>query len=71
MRAGMRKPDPMKSLKGMTTGRVKRDIKRAVIPWYGRRWTGFLKDPDRSIYGFLYRRLTFGLRDILRIFGLR
>lgn len=56
----------MKSLKARTTGRAKRAIKRAVIPGYGRRGMGFVKNPSRSIKGAIYRRTTFSFWDLFR-----
>ena len=37
MKIGMRKPSLKKSFSARTTGRVKREIKRAIIPGYGKR----------------------------------
>lgn len=66
MKIGMRRISPMKSLKARTTGRAKRAIKRAVIPGYGRRGMGFVKNPSRSIKGAIYRRTTFSFWDLFR-----
>lgn len=68
----MRKPSPMKSLKARTTGKWKRQVKRAIIPFYGQKGTGIFKDPKRAIYNRVYHRTTFSIFDLLRgIFGRR
>lgn len=66
MKFGMRKPSIKKSIKARTTGRVKRAVKRKVIPGYGRPGMGFLKNPKRSVKNAIYKRTTFGLRDLFR-----
>ena len=47
MKMGLRTPSLKKSLKARTTGRAKRAIKRAVIPAYGKKGTGFIKNPKK------------------------
>lgn len=68
MKFGMRKPSIKKSIKARTTGRVKRAIKRKVIPGYGRPGVGFIKNPKRAVKNAIYKRTTFGLGDVLRMF---
>ena len=63
---GLRKPSVKKSVRARTTGRVKRSVKGAVIPWYGKKGVGFVKNPKRSVKGAIYRRTTFGWRDLFR-----
>lgn len=64
----MRTPSLKKSLKARTTGHATRAVKREVIPGYGRRGVGWLRDPKRAARDALYRRTTFGLGDVLRMF---
>ena len=66
MRFGMRKPSITRSLKARTTGRAKRSVKRAVIPGYGKRGMGLIKDPKRSVKGAVYKRTTFSFWDLFR-----
>lgn len=65
---GLRKPSLKKSIKARTTGRAKRAIKRKVIPGYGRKGMGWLRDPKRAAYNAVYRRTTVGLGDVLKMF---
>lgn len=48
--------------------RAKRAIKRKVIPGYGRKGMGWLRDPKRAAYNAVYRRTTVGLGDVLKMF---
>lgn len=65
MRIGMRKPSVKRMIKART-GRAKRAVKKAVIPGYGRRGMGFVKNPKRSVKGAIYRRTTFSVWDLFR-----
>lgn len=47
MKLGMRKPSLKKSLKARTTGKAKRAIKSSVNPVYGKKGTGFAKNPSK------------------------
>lgn len=60
MRFGLRKPSLKRSLKAMTTGRVKRAAKRAINPTYGKRGIGLIRNPKKSAYNYAYKRTTFG-----------
>ena len=66
MKVGLRTPSPKKSLKARTTGKVKRAAKKAVNPMYGKKGTGFIKDPERSIKNAVYHRTTVGVGDIAK-----
>ena len=50
MRYGPRKPSIKKSVKARTTGKAKRAMKKAVIPGYGKKGTGWIKDPKKAAY---------------------
>lgn len=42
--------------------------KKAVIPGYGKKGTGWLKNPKKAAYNKVYHKTTFGLSDILKLF---
>lgn len=63
----MRKPSLKKSFKARTTGRLKRQVKRAVIPMYGKKGTGWIKNPKKALYNKVYHKATFGLSDLARL----
>lgn len=59
MKIGIRKRNFKKSFKAMTTGRLKRSVKKRLIPFYGKKGIGWLKNPKRALYNKLYRKTTF------------
>lgn len=67
VKVGIRKPNLKSSIKARTTGRAKRAFKRAVIPGYGKKGMGWVKNPRRAAYNAVYRRTTVGVGDIARI----
>lgn len=66
MKIGMRKPSLKKSFKARTTGKLKRKIKKSVNPFYGKKGVGFIKNPKKSVKNKIYKKTTFGLRDIFK-----
>lgn len=66
MKIGMRKPSLKKSFKARTTGKLKRKAKKAVNPFYGKKGMGFAKSPKRSVKNKIYKKTTFGLKDIFK-----
>jgi len=59
MKFGPRKPNFKKSIKARTTGRAKRKIKKAVIPGYGKKGIGYIKNPKKAVYNKVYNKTTF------------
>ena len=66
MKFGLRKPSLKKSLSARTKGRATRAVKKALIPGYGKKGTGFLKNPKKAAYNKVYRKTTFGLSDLFK-----
>lgn len=66
MKIGFRKPSLKKSFRARTTGKWKRRAKKAVNPLYGKKGIGFIKNPKRSIKNKVYKKTTFGLRDLFK-----
>lgn len=58
MKVGIRKPNLKKSLKARTTGKVKRQVKSAVNPFYGKKGMGWIKDPKKAAYNKVYKKVT-------------
>ena len=67
MKIGMRKPSIKKSISARTTGKAKRAVKKAVIPGYGKKGTGWIKDPKKAAYNKVYNKTTFGVDDITKV----
>lgn len=66
MKFGMRKPSIKKSLKARTTGKAKRAIKKAAIPGYGKKGTGWIKNPKKAAYNKIYNKTSFSLWDLFK-----
>lgn len=61
MKFGIRKPNYKARLKARTTGKLKRQVKKAVNPLYGKKGMGFVKNPKKSIENAVYHRTTVGV----------
>ena len=59
MKFGLRKPSLKRSIRARTTGRIKRKMKRAVNPLYGKKGMGYIKNPKRAIRNKIYHKTTF------------
>lgn len=71
MKYGMRKPNLKSRVKARTTGRAKRAIKRTYSPGYGKKGTGWIKNPKRAAYNKVYTKTTTGcLIPLIAIGGL-
>ena len=66
MKIGMRKPNLKKSIKARTTGKLKRQVKKAVIPGYGKKGMGYVKNPKKAIYNKGYNKTSFSIFDVLK-----
>ena len=64
MKIGMRTPSLKKSLKARTTSKWKRQTKKALIPGYGQKGVGWIKNPKKALYNKVYHKTTFGLSDL-------
>ena len=49
MKFGIRKPSLKKSLKARTTGKLKRSVKKALIPGYGKKGMGWIRIPRKLL----------------------
>ncbi len=66
MKFGMRKPSLKRSLKARTTGRAKRAVKKSLIPGYGKKGMGWLKNPKKAVYNKIYKKTSFSLFDLFK-----
>jgi len=66
MKYGVRKPNIKKSIKARTTGKVKRQVKKAGNPLYGKKGMGIVNDPKKAAYNAVYNRTTVGVSDIAK-----
>ena len=68
MKIGFRKPSLKRMISARTTGRVKRIMKKSINPFYGKKGVGLITNPKKSLYNKVYRKTSFGLRDIFKLF---
>jgi hypothetical protein len=66
LKFGVRTPSLKKSFKARTTGRIKRSIKKAVIPGYGKKGMGWIKNPKKAAYNAVYHQTTIGIPDLVK-----
>ena len=66
MKFGMRTPSLKKSVKARTTGKLKRSIKKALIPGYGKKGMGWIKNPRKAAYNKVYHKTSFSLFDLFK-----
>lgn len=66
MKFGVRTPSLKKSIKARTTGRAKRTIKKALVPGYGKKGTGWIKNPKKAVYNKVYKKTSFNIFDLFK-----
>lgn len=66
MKFGVRTPSLKKSIKARTTGKAKRAVKKALIPGYGKKGMGWIKNPKKAAYNKVYNKTSFSLFDLFR-----
>lgn len=65
MKFGMRKPT-YRSPISRAKSNAKRKMKKAIIPGYGKKGTGIIKDPEKAIYNKIYNKTTFSWKDLFK-----
>ncbi|WP_445341825.1 hypothetical protein [Bifidobacterium sp. ESL0827] len=66
MKIDMRAPSPRRSFKARTTGKWKRQAREALIPGYGRKCMGWIRNPRKAAYNKIYRKTTFSIWDLFK-----
>ncbi len=66
MKFGMRSPSLKKSLKARTTRKAKRSVKKALIPGYGKKGMGWIKNPKKAAYNKVYNKTSFNIFDLFK-----
>jgi len=64
MKFGFRTPSLKRSFKARTTGKAKRAVKKALIPGYGKKGSGWIKNPKKAAYNKVYNKTSFSLKDL-------
>lgn len=68
MKFGVRKPNLKKTFKAKTIGKAKRKVKKSINPLYGKKGTGFVKNPTKSVKNKIYHKTSLGVKDIIKKF---
>lgn len=66
MKFGMRKPSIKKSISARTKGKAKRSLKKAILPSYGKKGIGWIKNPKKAAYNKMYKKTTFSIWDLFK-----
>ena len=66
MKFGMRTQSLKRSISARTTGQLKRSVKRAIIPGYGKKGMGWIKNPKKALYNKVYNKTTFSIFDLFK-----
>lgn len=66
MKFGMRTPSLKSSISARTTGQLKRSVKRAIIPGYGKKGMGWIKNPKKALYNKVYHKTSFSIFDLFK-----
>lgn len=62
----IRKVSLKKSIKARTTGKLKRQIKGEINPFYGKKGIDYVTDPKKAIYNKVYHKTSFSIFDIFK-----
>ena len=65
MKFGLRTPSLKKSIKARTTGRLKRSVKSAINPLYGKKGMGLLH-PKKAVYNKIYSKNSVSVWDLFK-----
>ena len=66
MKIGMRTPSLKKSFKARTTGKLKRQVKSTVNPFYGKKGMGWVNNPKKAVYNKVYNNTSFSFWDLFK-----
>ena len=66
MKFGLRAPSLEKSIKARTTGRIKREVKSAINPLYGKKGMGWINNPKKAAYNKVYKKTSFSIFDLFK-----
>lgn len=58
MKFGLRTPSLKRSLSARTKGRATRAVKKTLIPGYGKKGMGWIKNPKKAAYNKVYNKTT-------------
>ena len=65
MKFGVRKVNVKTRVKARTTGKLKREAKKAINPLYGKKGMGLANDPEKALYNKVYNKTTISVDELL------
>ncbi|MGQ4573335.1 hypothetical protein ACUIJP_04535 [Leuconostoc pseudomesenteroides] len=66
MKFGLRTPSLKRSISARTTGRAKRALKSAINPTYGKKGTGMVTHPVKSVENKVYHKTTWSIWSLFK-----
>ncbi|MFB9777104.1 hypothetical protein [Brevibacterium otitidis] len=66
MKFGIRTPNLKSRVRARTTGRLKRKVKGSINPFYGRKGTGWVRNPKRAAYNKVYNKTSISVDGLLK-----
>lgn len=66
MKFGLRTPSLKKGIKARTTGRIKREVKSAMNPLYGKKGMVWINNPKKAAYNKVYKKTSFSIFDLFK-----
>lgn len=66
MKFGIRRPSIKKSIAARTKGKIKRNIKKTLIPGYGKKGMGWIKNPKKAVYNKIYHKTSFSIWKLFK-----
>jgi len=66
MKFGIRTPSLKRIIKAKTSGRMKRSVKSTLIPLYGKKGMGLVKEPKRAMVNKMYSKTSVSLWTVLK-----
>ena len=66
MKFGIRKPSIRKCIAARTKGKIKRNIKKTLIPGYGKKGMGWIKNPKKAAYNKIYHKTSFSIWKLFK-----
>jgi hypothetical protein len=69
MKLGLRTPSLKKSIKARTTSKLKRKVKSAINPLYGKKGMGWVNNPKKAMYNKVYNKTSFSIWDLIKKLG--
>lgn len=66
MKIGLRAPSLKRSFKARTTGKLKRSLKAAINPLYGKSGVGLLSNPKRAVNNKIYKKTSYSFFGLFK-----